>query len=432
MALAACAVALLAVPVSASAHAQPAPRHLRAHAHAAIVGGTAATPGMLPSLAFVLDYEGSQYGLCSGTVVAANVILTAAHCVLNAMTGLMDPASNFAVVTGDVDWSDTAGRQVSAVSSVAVYPAFNLTTLYGDAAVLVLTTPTTAPAIPLATSADASLLQAGTPVTIAGWGDTTGGVDSEQTVLQSGALITQSPTDCALYDGEDGLLFDPTSELCAFDPPSYATAACHGDSGGPAIAAPSPGAVVEIGITSRGDPGCATTVPNIFTRVDLVQPWVASEIAAVAPAPMPAPVPVPVAPAATSATTTPAAPTTPAAAEQGRYTGSSSQRRGHVNVVLGPTGITRLNLEFNLHCTRGKRLRGPLTETASWASDPIALVAAQGSWTFSRTYRDTAGDVYTLAGALASPGSASGTLSVATRNHACTTGVIRWNAVLPA
>ncbi len=128
VALPAFGAALVVLPASASARAQPAPRHVQSRAHASIVGGTAATPGSLPSLAFVVDDEGSQYGLCSGTVVAANVMLTAAHCVLDSTTGQVDPASNFAVVTGDVDWTDTAARQVSAVSSVAVYPQFEVTT----------------------------------------------------------------------------------------------------------------------------------------------------------------------------------------------------------------------------------------------------------------------------------------------------------------
>jgi hypothetical protein len=436
------AAAALALPAAATARPQPPAHAVRVPkgAHAAIVGGTAAAPGTFPWLAFVVDNEGDEDGLCSGTVVAANVVLTAGHCILNPNTGLVDPASQFVVATGDVDWTDVAGRQVSGVSQVLLYPGFNASTLYGDAALLVLSTPTTAPAIPLATGADLGLIQSGDAVTIAGWGDTIGGVQSEQTVLQSGTQVTQSPSFCATGDGADGLGFDPTSEFCAIDAPTFASSTCHGDSGGPAIAGSLPGSVVEIGITSRGDPHCSTTVPSIFTRVDLVQPWVAGEIAAVAPAPV-TPPPAPAATVTPAPTTppptptpapTPATPTAPLVAQDGRYAGTSSQSLGRVNVTLGAGGITRLHLQFDFHCTRGKRLRGPFSETSSWSARPIALVAASGLWDFSTSYRDRSGDQYTLSGTVSTPGSAAGTLSISTRNRVCKTGLVHWTATLPS
>src|SRR5450631_2144407 len=101
-----------AVGVQAAAH--PLARR-RGGAHTAIVGGTAATPGTFPSLAFVLLDEGNGLvQICTGTVVAPNVVMTAAHCVVDPMSGVLNPAAKYAVVTGTVDWTNPTTRQVSA------------------------------------------------------------------------------------------------------------------------------------------------------------------------------------------------------------------------------------------------------------------------------------------------------------------------------
>jgi secreted trypsin-like serine protease len=99
---------------------------------------------------------------CTGTVVAPNVVLTAGHCGVDDTTGAALDPSGYAVVTGSVDWTNQAARQVSPVSRVIVNPRYDSGTDAFDAAVLVLSRPTTAPAIPLATSADAYLDTGGT------------------------------------------------------------------------------------------------------------------------------------------------------------------------------------------------------------------------------------------------------------------------------
>jgi hypothetical protein len=156
---------------------RPVPRHgQRRNLHEAagrvrvgIVGGQEAPAGSFPWLAFIEDdLGGGNYDLCTGTVVSSSVVLTAGHCAEDITTGTHDPASGFAVVTGALDWADTATGQVSGVSQTAVYPSFDPNTLHGDAAVLELSTPTTAPAIPLATTS--SFLVPGARDAMAGWG----------------------------------------------------------------------------------------------------------------------------------------------------------------------------------------------------------------------------------------------------------------------
>lgn len=282
---------------------------------AAIVGGLGATRGSWPWVAYIQAQTGPRSGIaCTGTVVAPNVVLSAAHCAEDTSTGIPYPPSAYAVHTGSVDLLDPTSGQVLAVSRVIIYPFYNRTTHSGgDAALLVLNEPTAAPAIPLATAADSSLFSPGTPGYIAGWGQTYGGDPNPPTQLQTAVTSVQSPTLCAQGLAViTGASFDPGSEICAIDPPSYAVGTCHGDSGGPMLARRADGSWVQIGITSWGESGCSTSIPDVFTRVPAVSAWVSSWVAALHPPALPPPAPSPPAPSPPAPAPAPPAPTRPA------------------------------------------------------------------------------------------------------------------------
>ena len=103
----ACAVlvAMVAAPsvAGASRRAPRAPR--RDSAHAAVIGGQPAEPGTFPWMAYVLDFRGNEVGQCSGTVVAPNLVLTAGHCAEDVQTGVVNEASGYRVLTGNVNWA---------------------------------------------------------------------------------------------------------------------------------------------------------------------------------------------------------------------------------------------------------------------------------------------------------------------------------------
>jgi secreted trypsin-like serine protease len=106
-------------------------------------------------MAFIIHRDAlGNFAFCSGTVVSTNVVLTAGHCAVDESTGATLDPSGFTVVTGAVDWTDTVDRHASEVSQVIVDPAYNRAAKTSDAALLVLSTPTTAPTIRLAGSAD--------------------------------------------------------------------------------------------------------------------------------------------------------------------------------------------------------------------------------------------------------------------------------------
>lgn len=241
-----------------------------AQAHAAIVGGRVAEEDAFPWMAFVVDFHGETASVCSGTVVAPRLVLTAGHCAENVETGTVNNPSGYAVVTGTADWAQEAHRQLSHVSRLLVYPGFDRSRLVGDAALLELATPTTAPAITLA--GDLSGLPMGTEATIAGWGETADEKEQQPAEsLRSAETVVQGTEYC----DRNVSPFYPESQTCTLDTPSDSTSTCYGDSGGPLLAHwPTGGALVEIGITSTGSETCSPTFPDVFTRTDMIASWV--------------------------------------------------------------------------------------------------------------------------------------------------------------
>lgn len=280
---AAVAVAVISsfTPVAGAAQHGLRVHSVRAPARASIIGGSAAA---WPYVAFILytDPATAKHYVCSGTVISSNVVLTAGHCAEDESTGVVRDAATFQVVTGTNQLNSSA-QQLSSVSRVIVYPSYlPPQSTEADAALLVLSKPTTAPAVRLAGASDQGLLAPGTPGHIAGWGYTSYASLTQPTQLQSASTVIQDGSLCA---NAYSYPYDSSLEICALDAPSDTTGTCYGDSGGPLIAADSAGNPVEIGITSAGSPTCDTTKPQWFTRVDQIASWADGVIAQVAPAP---------------------------------------------------------------------------------------------------------------------------------------------------
>jgi secreted trypsin-like serine protease len=261
----------LALPVGAAASGG---------AQASIVGGRPASIAEFPSLAFIEAHEGKHGFACSGTVVAPRVVLTAAHCVEEIETGTITPAANYAVATGVTDPSEAGIGNVFHIAETHVFPGFDPGILHGDAAILILSTPTSAPPMPMAGAGDAPLYTGGATVQLTGWGLTSAKAEEEPGGLRTTPMLVQTPTSCKQKTRSFYRSYSQTAQVCLLAA-TRASGGCFGDSGGPAIGQRADGSPVEIGITSTGGPNCSTRLPNVLTRVDYVSTWVTEWIAAV-------------------------------------------------------------------------------------------------------------------------------------------------------
>jgi secreted trypsin-like serine protease len=259
----------------------------RDRAHAAIVGGRSARNGQFPWVARIVTHRGKVVDVCTGTIVAPTLVLTAGHCAEDVGTGIPREPSEFEVQT----WARFAGRlspHSAAVSRVLVYPGFDPGSGVGDAALLELSKATAGPPIRLATEADESPV--GTSAVITGWGRTDGATPvTERPFLRWADTVVQSPAWCA---GQVRGFF-ARRQLCVMNAPSDNTAGCAGDSGGPLLVKRA-GDTIELGVLDgsaylvRGSTvvKCVTTEPTVFARAAVISYWVGEWIERVTSVPV--------------------------------------------------------------------------------------------------------------------------------------------------
>ena len=259
-----------------------------AGAQASIVGGQAATIEQFPSLAYIEAGNERSGFACTGTVVAPRVILTAAHCVEDVESGNFTKPGEFAVATGVANPKQAQPDNVFGVVATHVFPSFDPGIVHGDAAVLILSRPTTAPPLALAGPAEAALYEGGATVAVAGWGVTRAQNRQAPSNMRTTTMTVQGDSACrsktrGFYKDYSGAV-----QLCLLATPQKTSGTCFGDSGGPAIATRPDGTPVELAVISVVGPLCSPQSPNVLTRVDYVSTWVNEWIAATeagAPAP---------------------------------------------------------------------------------------------------------------------------------------------------
>jgi secreted trypsin-like serine protease len=225
----------------------------------AIVGGSDAAPGEYPSVAEVTI---AQAFLCTGTLIAPNYVLTAGHCgSITGGSGVASPAGWPAAAIDVRIGSNKPGQgEKVPVSSVTVEPNYLANSGY-DITLLKLSKNSTKPPTHVVGASGASLWAPSTLEEIVGFGTTTEGGDTPDTLQKAKVPVT---TDA--YCGGAYSDFDATTMLCA-GYPQGGTDTCQGDSGGPLLAKALDGSLRLVGATSFGD-GCAQPgKPGVYARV---------------------------------------------------------------------------------------------------------------------------------------------------------------------
>ena len=243
----------------------PDPR--RGAAGRPVIGGEVAEDGEFPATgALVIDMGDGLQPMCTGTLVAPNVVLTAAHCVDEIFLGDAVPGFTLAIDGNALTEADVVpGR------SKHKHPDFDLFSTpepgvgqWFDIGLLVLDEPVQGVApelMPTPEEADA-VLQAGAQVDLVGYG---------YTDQQAGAYGVKAV-------GRATLVEAGSHELLISEPGEQQN--CNGDSGGPAYMELDGGGRRMVGVVSRSpDDNTVCDHGGIDTRVDPYIPWIEETLA---------------------------------------------------------------------------------------------------------------------------------------------------------
>ena len=218
-------------------------------------GGPASTHD-LPSVVYIEAGDAA----CTGTVIDAEWVLTAAHC-------LPDRRPDEVLVAVGGDRFAAGFLQVIEAAEVHLHPDFDLAVFDHDIALVQLAIPAEVPVQRLA-AADASD-PVGQLATIAGYGL----VQSDPSPVQSeGLRRAEVPVlDDAICSQVHGADYVPDTSVCAG---GEGRDACEGDSGGPLVVAED-GVSVQYGVAAFGDPcGVRSTTVGAWTAVGAYRDWI--------------------------------------------------------------------------------------------------------------------------------------------------------------
>lgn len=256
---------------------------------ARIVGGVDADIADLPWQISMQTQNGFHF--CGGTVLNAEWILTAGHCVDGTA------ANSIRVVAGFTKQSQSASGQIREVAEIISYPGYVSPEQGKDAALLRLATPLDlsdplVAAIDLVTDADAAagLTDPGVISTVSGWGTLRSGGSSPDTLQRVDIPLLSNEDVQAAYTSET----ITADQLGAGIIGVGGVDACQGDSGGPLVVPNADGTGYKLaGIVSWGY-GCADRrYPGLYGRVSSFATWIQDTVGVVDPGPDPDPEPQP-------------------------------------------------------------------------------------------------------------------------------------------
>uniref|UniRef100_A0AAG5D651 Peptidase S1 domain-containing protein n=1 Tax=Anopheles atroparvus TaxID=41427 RepID=A0AAG5D651_ANOAO len=215
---------------------------------ARITNGFEATPGQFPYQIALLSNFGAGTGLCGGSVLTNNFILTAAHCVVSGATTLANGGTAIMGAHNRNVNEATQQRIAFSTGGIIRHPQYSPTNIRNDIAVVRLNSAITYTARiqPARLPARSDSRQfGGFTGTVSGFGRTSDASTATSAVAQNVCL-----------DGANG------------------RSSCNGDSGGP-LTVQDGGQSLQIGIVSFGSAaGCSIGMPSVYARVSHFLGWI--------------------------------------------------------------------------------------------------------------------------------------------------------------
>ncbi|XP_053689216.1 brachyurin-like [Sabethes cyaneus] len=233
-----------------------------------IVGGYVATPGQFPYQVALVSQFPEGGALCGGSVLSANFILTAAHCV--------DQASGGTVILGAQDRTDAAEagqvRIPFVQSGIYYHQEWTPELIRNDIATVRMQSPVTfsdrIQPVTLPTWSDVENDFSGITGTVSGFGRFSDDIPEASNILRYVDNPIQTNTACNIrFLG----LIQPENICLSGD---NGRGACSGDSGGP-LTISRGGDTVQVGVVSFGLAlGCERNWPSAFARTTSFLQWI--------------------------------------------------------------------------------------------------------------------------------------------------------------
>ncbi|KAH8311469.1 hypothetical protein KR044_006493, partial [Drosophila immigrans] len=261
-----------------------------------ILGGEETQPGQYPWLARIA-YRNRTNGRisyrCSGSLIASDYVVTAAHCVVNLVSDLeiaQDCAASAA--------NNCSAPNLFAIGRVVVHPNYDQPKYANDIALLNLRTKLatfTPICLPLNSTAELANRLIGQMGVVAGWSTTSETNNSSANFTSSASarfirLPIVNTTSCAITyanlseNFQQPIVITP-NHLCAQGQPMNDV--CRGDSGGPFMDDGTSGILnangryTLLGIVAFGPTLCGvTTIPGVYTAVSSFLNWIFDSITA--------------------------------------------------------------------------------------------------------------------------------------------------------